>query len=269
MKPYILMPMLAAVILSSCNKNNDDLGAPQDASKAEFFFNDVNNISDEACNTGDLITIKSMNGVMSGCATVTLDTLAMPHTCTIDFGSANCLCTDGKYRRGMINVSFTGRYRDAGTTITITPANYFVNDNQVIGVHTVVNQGTNGNGNIYYSVDVTGQVILANGGGTISWTSSRTREWIAGSNTADFSDDIYSISGSGTGTSAGGANISIQITSPLVRKLEPGCRSHFISGTVEVTPGNLPTRILDFGNGECDNIATVTVNGHTYTIQLW
>lgn len=268
MKRYFLIPIIATVILSSCNKN-EDLGAPQDASKAEFFFNDVNNISDEACNTGDLVTIKSLDGIMSGCATITLDTISVPHTCIIDFGTTNCLCTDGRNRRGIINVSFTGRYRDAGTTITITPSNYFVNDNQVIGVHTVVNQGTNGNGHIYYSVDVTGQVILANGGGTISWTSSRVREWTEGSSTPEFSDDVYSISGSGTGTSANGSNITVNITSPLVRKLEPGCRMHFISGTVEVTPGSLSTRTLDFGNGACDNIATVTVNGQTYTITLW
>lgn len=268
MKRNLVISILSTVLLISCAKQ-DDLGAPKDASKAEFFFNDVNNVSDEACNTGDLATIKSLNGIMSGCATVTLDTVAIPHTCIIDFGTSNCLCTDGRYRRGIINISFTGRYRDAGTTITITPSGYFVNDNQIIGVHTVVNQGLNTNGNIYYTVDVTGQIILASGGGTISWTSQREREWIAGSGTASFSDDIYSITGSGSGTSASGANVTVNITAPLIRKLEPGCRMHFVSGTIEITPGSLPTRILDFGSGACDNIATITVNGNTYTITLW
>lgn len=268
MKRYLLIPALATVILTSCNKSID-LGAPQDATKAEFFINDVNNISDEACNTGDVATIKSLNGIMSGCATVTLDTIAMPHTATIDFGATNCLCTDGRYRRGVINVSFTGRYRDAGTTITVTPSNYYVNDNHVEGVHTVVNQGLNGSGNIYYTIDVTATITLASGGGVVSWTAHRVREWIAGSGTLTFADDIYSITGDGTGTSAGGVAVSFNITAPLVRKLEPGCRMHFVSGTIEITPGSLPTRILDFGNGDCDNIATVTVNGETHTITLW
>ena len=275
MKRYLLIPALAAALLISCSKSgDDDLGAPKEASIAEFSFNDVNNISDEACNTGDLATIKSLNGIMSGCATVTLDTVAIPHTCLIDFGTSNCLCTDGKYRRGQINVSFTGRYRDAGTVITITRGNtgtgtdYFVNNNQVIGTHTATNMGTNGTGNIYYTIDVTGSVVLANSAGTISWTSHREREWLEGSGTASFSDDVYSITGSGSGVSANGTNVTITITSPLIRKLEPGCRAHFVQGTVEVAPGSLAVRILDFGNGACDNLATVTVNGHTYNIIL-
>lgn len=274
MKRYILIPALAVALLTSCAKQDEDLGAPQDASKAEFSFNDVNNISDEACNTGDLATIKSMNSIMSGCATVTLDTVAMPHTCVIDFGTSNCLCTDGKYRRGIINVSFTGRYRDAGTVITITTGNtgttsdYFVNNNQVIGTHTVTNMGANGDGNIYYTVDVTGSVILASSAGIISWTSHREREWLAGSGTATFNDDIYSITGSGSGVSANGTNVTITITSALIRKLEPGCRAHFVQGTVEVAPGSLAVRTLDFGNGACDNLATITVNGNTYNITL-
>lgn len=268
MKRNLLISALAILILISCNRN-EDLGAAQDASKAEFFFNDVVNVSDEACNTGDLATLRSGDAITSGCFTITLDTISMPHTALIDFGSSNCLCNDGKYRRGIIHVSFTGRYRDAGTVITITTEDYFVNDNEVIGTHTVTNMGLNGLGNIYYSVSVTGQIVLSGNAGTISWTSERTREWIAGSSTPEFSDDVYSITGSGSGTSVQGTDISISITEPLIRKLEPGCRSHFISGTVEIQPEDKPLRILDFGNGECDNIATVTINGNTYTITLW
>ncbi len=269
MKRTILISAIATVILSSCNQTQDmDLGASQDASKAEFFYNDVNNISDEAGNTDDVASIRSMDGIMSGCATLTIDTISNPHTITVDLGSTNCLCADNRYRRGVINISFTGRYRDAGTTITIATSNYFVNDNQVIGTHTIVNQGTNSSGNIYYSVDVTGQVILASGAGTISWSSSRIREWIAGSSTPEFNDDVYSISGSGSGTSAGGNHIAVTITNPLIRKLDPGCRKHFVQGTVEVLPEGKPARILDFGTGDCDDIATVTINGVSHTITL-
>lgn len=269
MKRYLVIPILATAILTSCNQNQDtELGVSHDASKAEFFYNDVNNIADEAGNTGDIASIRSMDGIMSGCATLTIDTVSNPHTIVIDFGSTNCLCADNRYRRGAINISFTGRYRDAGTTITITTNNYFVNDNQVIGTHTIVNQGTNTSGNIYYSIDVTGQVVLAGGSGTISWSSSRVREWIAGSSTPEFNDDVYSITGSGSGTSSAGNHIAVSITNPLIRKLEPGCRMHFVQGTIEVLPDGKPVRILDFGSGDCDNIATVTINGVSYTITL-
>lgn len=269
MNKKILAVLTAGTLLVACNRNEDWTAPASDASKAELFYNDVQNLSDEACNTGDVATIKSLNGVMSGCATVTLDTTSSPRTAIIDFGTVNCMCTDGRNRRGRILVSFTGRYRDAGTVITISPDNYFINDNQVLGTHTVTNQGTNINGNIYYSVSVSGSIILANGNGTINWESTRTREWIAGSATpGDFSDDAYSITGNGTGTTAAGDQVSVNITSPLVRRLEPGCRQHFVSGTIEITPSGKPERILDFGSGSCDNQATVTVNGNTYNITL-
>lgn len=47
-----------------------------------------------------------------------------------------------------------------------------------------------------------------------------------------------------------------------------GCRRHFVQGTFDLTPSNKPTRHIDFGSGTCDDIATVTINNHTYTIHL-
>jgi hypothetical protein len=47
-----------------------------------------------------------------------------------------------------------------------------------------------------------------------------------------------------------------------------GCRRHFTQGTLEHTPGGKATRYIDFGNGTCDDQATVTINGTTYTITL-
>jgi hypothetical protein len=37
-------------------------------------------------------------------------------------------------------------------------------------------------------------------------------------------------------------------------------------GTVELNPEGKNTRTIDFGNVECDNEATVTVNGKTFKI---
>jgi hypothetical protein len=51
---------------------------------------------------------------------------------------------------------------------------------------------------------------------------------------------------------------------PLLKKMS--CR-WIVSGTIEMQAGeNLV--ILDYGDGECDNIATITVNGETTEITL-
>jgi hypothetical protein len=56
-----------------------------------------------------------------------------------------------------------------------------------------------------------------------------------------------------------------EILTPLRKELV--CR-FIVSGTIEIRPENLPVRLLDYGDGECDNIATVTINGEVYTIYL-
>lgn len=273
-KPAFHSLMIGTAILLSltgCRREyflaDSDTTPASEFSMAETYYNDAANISDEAALTGDVDFLKSGQQTYTGCFTVTRDTVSEPHIVTIDFGTANCMCNDGRNRRGKIMVTYTGRYRDAGTEVHIGYDNYFVNDNQVLGTHTITNLGISTTGNIYYSVDVNGQVVLASGG-TITWTSSRTRQWIAGYNTAVCSDDVYSITGSASGTNTYGVQISAVITSPLIRNLDSGCRKHFVQGTIEITPENHPVRILDFGNGNCDNIATVTINNHTYTIQL-
>jgi hypothetical protein len=59
------------------------------------------------------------------CATRTYD--AATRTLTLNFGTTNCLCPDGRYRRGVITAVFSGPYRQAGAVVTINCSNCFVN----------------------------------------------------------------------------------------------------------------------------------------------
>lgn len=259
------------ILMFSCNKDNDiqteDNTVARDDAFAEKVFEEVSNISDEAYDlrTGHLKSLEWNRLFLSDCATVTLDTTAIPYVLTIDFGDTNCLCNDGRYRRGQIIVTFNGRYRHPGTVITHTLQDYHVDDNWIEGTHVLTNMGENGNGNLYFTIEVVGVIHLADNGGTISWNSSREREWIQGSGTGTPWDDIYLITGTADGVNASGETWEKEIITAL--RAELACR-FIVSGTMEIRPENRPVRLLDFGNGECDNIATVVVNGVTYTITL-
>lgn len=263
---------MAVFTLAACKMKKDDNAPAEDTGYAtdhatlEKTFNDVQSIADEAGTSGSLSTFRSGPATLGGpCATITNDTVSVPHVMTVDFGSTNCLCQDGNYRRGQIIVTYNGHYRDSGYAHTISFNNYFVNDNQVTGTKTVTNAGHNSSGQPYYNVSVNGSVILANNNGTISWTSTRTRTWVAGYNTTQWQDDVYNISGSANVTRANGNTFSLTITSPLVIALN----CHWIEqGTVQITPQNGNVRTLDYGNGTCDALATFTVNSHTYNISL-
>jgi hypothetical protein len=266
---------LSATVFTGCRRDEEDndTNAAGDNALAEAMFADVTNISDEAGRTGSLSNYRidpNSNAILSQCATITFDSLnvADVDTLTIDFGATNCTGNDGRNRRGKIIVQYSGAYRDSGSTHNISFDNYFVNDNQILGSKTVTNNGHNAAGNLVYSINVNGSIILASSGGTITWTSTRQREWTQGESTMQWNDDIYSITGSASGTSASGENFSVNITSPLIRNMAFGCRRHFVQGTFQLTPGNRPMRTVDFGTGTCDNTATVTIGNNTYTITL-
>ncbi len=55
------------------------------------------------------------------------------------------------------------------------------------------------------------------------------------------------------------------ITKPLVKTDD--CQ-YIVEGTIEYLLNGETVAIVDFGNGECDNIATKTVDGETYEFEL-
>ena len=270
----------AAIALSmlviSCNKKDDvdsDTNTAKNENTVEKYYIELNDIADQVAKTGSASGFKvteDQGALLSSCAVITIDTSSAvsatnPDTIIIDFGTG-CIGSDGRSRSGKIIISTTGRYFDDGTIVTITPQNYFVNGNGVSGSRVVTNTGLNSSGQPTFSVEVNGTVVLADNGGTITWSATRIRTWTAGYNTPLlFADDEISVTGSSNGTTASGGSWSCGITSPLVHKRS--CRQ-IVSGSKTVMPASRPARIVDYGNGSCDNSVDVTINGNTYTITI-
>jgi hypothetical protein len=240
----------------------------RDYANGENSYEDLQTMADQA-HSGSTNFFKSdgvNKDVLTGsCATITRDTISMPRTIVIDFGSVNCMGYDGRMRRGIVNVSYTGAYRAAGTVITITPQNYYVNDNQIMGSRTITNLGPNNDGNYVYNVVVNGEIIKANNGGTVTWNAEKTRTWILGYNTPEWTDDVYLVEGHVDGVSASGNTYHAETLTPLRREI--GCK-RFTEGKLQIQVNTRPIRVIDFGNGSCDSQATVTFNGQTHTIIL-
>jgi hypothetical protein len=262
---FFIVIFTLVLIFSGCRKEKEevDYGLLKDNSLAETSYDDALTMSNQA--SGGFVNFKSTGEILSNCAIVTIDLVSMPHLMTIDFGDTNCVCNDLKERRGVIIVSFNGAYADSGTVINIGFIDYFVNDNQVIGTKTVENKGHNIDGHLWYSVSVDGAIIKAGTNDTITWVSERTRTWIEGEGTINWFDDVYLIDGSADGVSATGVQYHVEITTDLRREI--GC-PHFVSGVLLITRPNKPDITVDFGNGDCDNVVTVVLNGTTYNYLL-
>lgn len=271
---HIIIATLALGLAISCRKKEQEQDTDTNSATENFLAtsltNDMANISDEAAKTNSVSSFKTQdnNAVLSNCTTLQFDTLTTVKSVTVNFGITNCLGNDYRYRRGSLIVTFNGKYKDSLTTITVTPVNYFVNDNGVSGTKTIKNLGRNASGNLVYQFNDNVTVTKASNGGSFTWTSNRQREWTAGQTTATWLDDKYSISGSASGTNSNGRSYTSTITKPLIRDMSIGCRKHFSSGIISHTPKGKPTRTIDFGDGACDGKATVMINGKSYVISL-
>ena len=258
-----LIALLFMLMMSACQRNEDtqnfnsDLSG--DNSRAEFVSDDAENMGNAAVMGQSGFRVEE--NFLGQCATVTNDTVN--HIVTIDFGTVNCMGVDGRNRRGKIIISYTGHYFDEGSVKTFSFDNYYVNDNHVEGTRTVTNEGLNTAAHFHWAI-TSAITVTRTDGNVITWNRTGEREMIGGQGTDTIWDDEYSITGTATGTRNGNA-YTAEITSPLIRSLS----CHFISsGVIQITPANHPVVTIDFGNGTCDDAATITCNGHTRTISM-
>jgi hypothetical protein len=274
----ILLLASLSVVLSGCGKEENDNEAYRSASRdnttAEAMYADVFTQMDQGARQADdeiYSPGEAKSGIFDGgCVTLTItpfDTLNWPKTITVDFGEENCLCEDGKYRRGILEGVLTGRYKDSLSNLTIVPEDYYVNDHHVEGVKSVTNLGHVSDGKMTFAVLVTDGKIIRPDGGELFWESERTRIWLEGEVTPwpAVNDDVYLIAGSAQGTTAGGLAFSIISINPL--RLERDCE-WITSGTLLIQPEGKTSATLDYGDGTCDNQATVTFAGFTIEIGL-
>ncbi len=261
----VVAALSLVIFTAACHKNRtiaEDTGYAADQALSEQTFNDVQAISDQASGTTGNMSYRTTATTSGPCARVT----HLGDSIIIDFGPSNCMCRDGRNRRGQIIVTYTGGgYANAGSVHTITFNNFYQNDNKITGFKRVTNMGNNSFGQPYFNIHIEGSVTH-DGGGTVSTVWDRVRTQTEGAATTDISDDVYHITGSGTLTRANGTLVNINIATPLV--VAESCR-WIEAGTVTFSIGN-KTRSLNYGDTPvCDDNAVLTIaNGNTRNVVL-
>ena len=92
----------------------------------------------------------------------------------------------------------------------------------------------------------------------------RIAEWVEGVGSGTWLDNVYHISGNWDTTFTNGFERTGEVTETLVRKLS--C-IYLVRGVIEIQQEGLIGEI-DFGDGNCDNLATLRFNGEEYPIIL-
>lgn len=285
----------STILMSSCHKKkttddeDSDTTEAADHSFAENASNDIVNIGSQATDnsSGSLSSYKmeSVEGSLSSCATVKRDTLH--HIDSVIF--SNSLCMDGRVRNGILIFNYSAstnnakHYRDPGFSCSVTSSGYSVDGNAITIINkTIVNTTPAGfnpsTTNLTWNISA--HIQVARPAGTLDFSCTRTKTLL---NTGDAS--VYhgsatpiswglariSLTGNASGTTAKGNTFTASTDSPLIRDFggcNVGGRHPFIQGQLEFTPNGKATRYIDFGNGSCDENATVTIKGHTYNINI-
>ncbi|MCT4561602.1 MAG: hypothetical protein N4A41_09505 [Crocinitomicaceae bacterium] len=256
-----ILSTLAIGLSVGCRKNqqaNEAAEIGQQSNSAESTSMDLQVMGDEAASGP-----ASFQPFAAACANLSYDTTGVNVRITVDYGSTNCLCEDGRYRRGKVYIDYNGgNYYAIGNVIVFTTDNFYVNDNKIQGKRVVRHPAQD-----QWTIEADATITFTDNAGTATWKSERTRIQTGGQSTPlNIFDNTYEITGSATGITAQGRGYEIEISSPLLIQLN--CR-YIKSGELTIKSDGLKKEaILDYGSGECDNQATLTYRGKVKQLNL-
>ncbi len=181
-----------------------------------------------------------------------------------DFGACGSYAFDGIPRTGKWQITFRkGGIKKPGTSLLIRLLNYKLSTVTYSADSVVFKNGGENNGIYTYTISVYNALCTASTW-TISYSSTRS-VMVDTKNTTDPTDDNTTIvSGSASGKNRENRNFTVTINSLT----KPANCKYITKGTVQISPSGLNTRTIDYGNGTCDNKASVSVNGSTFEITL-
>lgn len=199
------------------------------------------------------------------CASVTVDGDDFPKTITIDYAEG-CTGRMGLEKKGVVTITMSDTILNEGAVYTITFSDMIMGRKTVDRTVTLTNLGTNDDGSQVFSYEMTSTTTFEKNDETFVIVRELTgiRTWLAGFDTPGHEDDIFLKEGSGTIT----VNDSLTFTKEIVEAIliDRSCK-YPLSGIVEITKGD-EVMSIDYGTGECDNLALVTKDGVSEEIEL-
>lgn len=203
-------------------------------------------------------------GRLSDCVEIDRDTIN--HVITLDFGDG-CEGPYGTVRKGVVKIAYSDVRNVPGAYRTVTFENFFVDSVGVEGTRTITNISEEDD-----SLSRSFEIALVAGKLTFAdeTTITRSGNHVRTSHiSADKSEAYSTLTGEASGTLRNGDSYTVTIVEEIV--YSAGCREEHVvipvSGVKEIVSGdNLVT--IDFGDGTCDNLVEITINGETTTREI-
>lgn len=198
------------------------------------------------------------------CATITVDSDEFPKTVTIDYTDG---CSDrmGMEKTGIITIYMSDTITNDGAYYNVTFDNVTFGHRVISKTATITNEGLI-DGLQVISFEYVSTTTFDRDGESyeIVREFSGERKWESGFGTPEVDDDIFYMTGSGTITVNDEITFSRTIIEPI--KIDRSCK-YPLSGIIEISRDG-ETMTIDYGDGECDNIAVVTKDEVSEEIEL-
>ena len=279
----ILLGMFFSVLAIGCNKDDNNtkstMGVEEASANAKMDIanDDVSKVVEDQLSAEDGITGRGTTetqGFLPSCATVNrVPAIGTPIvagtliTKTIDFGTSGCPLSNGNVLKGKIIITFTFQPQALSHTINYEFVGFYHNAIMLEGnksltrVLSVATASSPSHPVVTMNLDMTATFPSGN---IYHRVGTKVREIVAGYETQILSDNVYNITGNWTTTFPNTTIQSSTITTPLVVKFS--C-ANIVKGVITSTR-NGNTATLDYGNGDCDNLAVFTFNGVAHNIIL-
>ena len=283
----LLFGLFLSLLMVSCSKDKETENSTITAEEAginakiDLASDDVSNIVENQyenidSNTLSYKTSNSETSYFATCATIirvpafgTVITPGTEVTKTIDFSTSGCTLSNGNFVSGKIIISFIYEPSATSHTITYTFLNFYHNLIKYEGTKTFIitmSAPTAGHPVVTMNMDMT--ATFPNGN-VYTRVGQRISEIIEGFSTPSWTDNIYQVTGSWTTTFPSTTIQTSTITTPLHIKMSCVAvnKPLIVSGIISFVR-NTNTASLDYGNGDCDNLAVFTLNGNSYNITI-
>jgi len=277
--PIITSLFLLGIMLVSCNNENDSITDNSSLYELSEAF-ETTEIDDVSENVNDIVEsayfelaisnlsksqdskTNNNNRFLSECVTITKVITSQYIELTLDYGDA-CTTKKEDVLSGKIQMFISPNLEDKSVVIDYSFDNFYFNDKKIEGSVNKIRTRSNENGNPQAVINRDIKITWQDASSSLI-KGERKREWIEGTDNLLWADNVFSITGNWTITKRDGNIRTSTIVEPLIRNM--ACK-FLVSGVVEIEKTD-KKKILDYGDGECNDLASLTVEGKTYEIHL-
>jgi len=272
----LFMIALFGLVITSCNSedpvNEDQSSSLESIAFSQAEIDDVSegvndiienvyfDIENQSKSKNELSKSSSVFKFLPDCVTITKVITGNSKNVIIDYGDG-CTMHNENILSGKIIMDITFNIGELKAIINASFDNFYFNGKKVEG--NVIKNHTLSGGIPVANINSDIKIIWEDGNfATVK--GQRKRAWIEGFRNLDFGDNVFLISGNWTITRKDGTVRNVSTQESLRREMS--CR-YIVSGIVEIEQGDKDI-IVNYGNGECDDLATALINDIEFEFQI-